>query len=66
MHARLKALLLRRQPAQGALPLPDGSKGEVDAACKDLGERLSDAIASCDPDPREAERLRLQYLKERS
>lgn len=30
-----------------------------------LGERLAECIRSCDPDPQEAERLRLKYLQER-
>jgi hypothetical protein len=37
-----------------------------EAPAKSFRERLAECIASCDPDPREAERLRLQYLKERS
>jgi hypothetical protein len=30
-----------------------------------LRERLAECIRSCDPDPKEAERLRLEYLQER-
>lgn len=39
---------------------------DVGAESKTLPERLSDAIACCTPDPAEAERLRLQYLKDRA
>jgi hypothetical protein len=36
-----------------------------EAPLKELPERLADAIAACDCPHAEAERLRLQYLKDR-
>lgn len=54
MHARLKALLLRRKPRDEASQL-DLIQRPVSVESKDLGERLTDAIAAADCDPVEAE-----------
>jgi hypothetical protein len=68
MHPRLRARLLRLQNVQPEVSHPQLALGDVEGTSLPpvpLGERLAEAIACCDPDPAEAERLRLQFLKER-
>jgi hypothetical protein len=48
-----------RRPKQPDLLRP------VEAPAVPLGERLAACVQSCDPDPKEAEQLRLKWLKER-